>query len=373
MNASSIDIIIPSFRADPKYLIPIFNLDKPEDVEVRYFLILDNPEIKICDTLKELIEHDNIFVIQNETNLGASASRNKGIEEGTGDWLLFLDDDVTVNRDLLIKYINAITESESKVPGFVGVTEFPDSINSFTKGVNASDILTFFPLAEDEEEMTWGVTANLLFKREAVGNFRFQDEIFPKFGGGEDIDLCLNIVQQTGNRFKTIPEAKVAHPWWNDGKRSYTRFKRWAYGDSILPKFFPQYKYYNFPNVIESLILFVVLGIALSVLKLSPIPLFLCLGSVILGEILIEWMKIIKNKKIYSLITVLESVLIRTSNDLGRALGNIKRLNITGFMQRFDYFCDGKHIKNERIWAGLKTLSYSFFTFIFVYSFWVLC
>ncbi|GAG63789.1 unnamed protein product, partial [marine sediment metagenome] len=86
---------------------------------------------------------------------------------------------VTVNRDLLIKYINAITESEKKIPGFVGITEFPEPINSFTKGVMASDILTFFPLAQDKEEMSWGVTANLLLNREAIGCFRFQEHVFP--------------------------------------------------------------------------------------------------------------------------------------------------------------------------------------------------
>jgi len=358
MKVSSIDVIIPSFRADPEYLNPIFDLNKPDKVIIKYFLIVDNPKIKDNKVLIEYEKRQDIVVIRNETNLGASASRNKGIDEGRGDWLLFLDDDILVDNDLLKKYAEAINQSGSTAPGFVGVTEFPEPVNSFTKGVIISDILTFFPLAKDEKEMSWGVTANLLLKRDAIGDFRFQDKVFPKFGGGEDIDLCLNIVQQTGSKFKTIPDAKVVHPWWNDGKRAYTRFKRWAYGDSILPKLFPQYKYYNFPNVIESSILFVVLGIVLSILKLSSIPLFLCLGSVILGEILVEWMKIIKNKKVYSLIPALESVLIRTSNDLGRALGNIKRLSFMGFMQRFDYFCDGKHIKTERTWAGIKSLAY---------------
>ncbi len=373
MNSSSIDIIIPSFRADPKFLDPIFNLEKPENGEVTYFLILDNPSIKENDKLLEYRKRSDVIVIRNQTNLGASASRNRGIDKGSGDWLLFLDDDILVDNDLLVKYFTAINQADNTVPGFVGVTEFPKPINSFTKAVIASDILTFFPLAEEEMEMAWGVTANLLLRREAVGNFRFQDKIFPKFGGGEDIDLCLNIIHQTGKKLKTFPEARVLHPWWNDGKRSYKRFKRWAYGDSILPKFHPKYKYYNFPNVIESLLIYTILGIVLSIIKLSPIPFLLCFGAVIIGDIIVEWIKVIKNKQIYSPITAIESAIIRASNDLGRVLGNVKRLNFAGFMQRFDYFCDGKHIKTEKIWTGMKTISYAVLALISLYSFWVLC
>ena len=110
--------------------------------------------------------------------MGASGTRNKGIDLATHDWILFLDDDIIPNDNLLEIYSDII-ENNRDATGFVGVTNFPDPINSFTEGIRVSDILTFFPIAKYEKELSWGVTANLVLHRKKLGNFRFSDK-FPK-------------------------------------------------------------------------------------------------------------------------------------------------------------------------------------------------
>ena len=56
-----------------------------------------------------------------------------------------------------------------------------------------------------------------------------------------------------GGRFKTVPAAAVRHGWWGGGRRSYRRFARWAFGDSVLPLLHLAGKYYDMPNGVESL------------------------------------------------------------------------------------------------------------------------
>lgn len=361
---NSITIIIPSYRLNIDFLIPILSLKKPNDWKVDYIIIADNPKIIIPKELDIFIESGTLIVINNPKNLGAHESRNIGIEISKNEWLLFFDDDIIPNDDILFHYTNAIDQYSNPIQGFVGVTKFPESVNSFTKGVVASDILTFFSLAEDYKEMSWGVTANLVIKREAIGSLRFLKD-FPKFGGGEDIDLCLNIISKIHHKFKTIPDAIVHHPWWDNRIIAYKRFFRWAFGDSQLPKFHPKYKYFNFPNVIESLFIGLIIATFIYFLTNNSLIYIPILCGIALGEFVGEWIKLYITKREKSLVIALESAIIRAFNDLGRLTGNLIRKRLHGLFERFDYFCDGKHIKSERNWAFLKFCLYLFFILVF--------
>lgn len=76
-------------------------------------------------------------------NEGAASARNRGIDAGTGEFVLFLDDDVRPRGGLVDAYAGAIERTSDATPGYVGVTVFPPPVNAFTRGVVASDILTF--------------------------------------------------------------------------------------------------------------------------------------------------------------------------------------------------------------------------------------
>ena len=172
---NSIDVIIPSYRLDADFLIPILSLKKPDNWNVNYIIIADNPMLEIPKELDTFVECGILIIVNNQKNIGTSESRNKGIELAQSEWILFLDDDIIPNNDLLFQYITEINDNSNPFHGFVGVTRFPKAINSFTKGIIESDILTFFSLAESYKEMAWGVTANHRFPRELDDNLIFQN------------------------------------------------------------------------------------------------------------------------------------------------------------------------------------------------------
>lgn len=355
MRKYSIDVIIPSIRISTTFLEKLSQIDVPQRVELQFYIIIDNPKIKLPDL--ESFSDLDIQIIKNKTNLGAGQARNVGLEHAQGDFILFLDDDITPKRDLIQKFIEALDKEESdNFIGFAGVTYFPSPVNSFTKGLVYSDILTFFPIAKWMDTLYWGVTANLLLRRKYIDGIRFQP-IFPKAGGGEDIDFCLNLVEQTGKKIKSVPAASVEHPWWKEGKRSYARFFRWAYGDSQLPKIHPQHSYRNFPNLIETSFIAVVVAIFSTIFNYNP-WLFLMLVFGLLGDIFIESLRIKQNHHVWNIKIAFEATLIRLANDLGRFIGILQRFNILRICERFDYFCDGKHINNERKYAFTKFVLY---------------
>ncbi|MCW3465105.1 glycosyltransferase [Chitinophaga nivalis] len=256
--SKSVDIIIPSFRLDEQYLLPVIQLPKPADWAFRYYIVVDNPGVKVSPAIQQLADAGAIQLFINPENLGAAESRNKGINAGNGAWILFLDDDIVADNNLLFAYTAAITKNEQAL-GFIGLTDFPDPISSFTKSVDVAGLTANFKIANIKDEYMWGVTANMMYNRAAMQELRFSD-VFPKSGGGEDVDLPVQISIRHNSKFKCLKEAKVTHPWWNNGKAHFDRFVRYGVGNAhVLPRF-KKYTWYGFPNPIESTVLLCVLA-----------------------------------------------------------------------------------------------------------------
>lgn len=361
MKKTSLDILIPSYRVSEHHLLRMLNISKPASLKVRFVIVLDNPAVEISPNLKQRFAESDVVLIHNLENKGAPISRNIALEASNAEWVLFWDDDIIPNNKILFEYAFAV-ERKDYADGFVGPTNTPAPCNTFTSGILASDILTFWHLPRGYDQLSWGITANLLIRRDVVSDLRFLP-IFPKNGGGEDIDFCLRVFTNTDNLINVIWQAEVLHEWWDNGRRSYTRFIRWAYGDSVLPSLFPRYRYYNFPNVVE---FFMLCGMV--ALFLGKDCFFAAIGGGALGEFFVEWAKQVIIKKNYSPIIAFESSLVRASNDLGRFIAHVKNIRPIGFMERFDYFCDGKHVRHERIVAAFKFAAFVIFTWMIFYS-----
>jgi GT2 family glycosyltransferase len=102
-----------------------------------------------------------------------------------------LDDDVKVDPELLFHFGQAITENPDAF-GFVGATILPDPVNYRQQACNFASVTFFYDIAlkhPSTKNLPWGVTANLLVRRDEENSIRFLT-CFPKTGGGEDVVLC---------------------------------------------------------------------------------------------------------------------------------------------------------------------------------------
>ncbi|GAA0564730.1 glycosyltransferase family 2 protein [Chitinophaga japonensis] len=250
----SIDVIIPSFRLEEKYILPILRLPRPADAAVKFYLIVDNPSIQPSAAIRELVDHTHIFLLVNEQNMGAAETRNKGIDVTDADWILFLDDDIAVSDDLLVVYAQAAIR-EPAATGFIGLVQLPPPQSLFTKAIGISGSMDIFGIAEHKSSFAWGATANMMIRRSAIGDTRFSTA-YPKSGGGEDVDFFLRVRERNGfENYRTLPQARVVHPWWNNEKVSFLRPFRYGKGNSWLGALNPQYTYYDFLNTPETVLL----------------------------------------------------------------------------------------------------------------------
>jgi len=353
MIQKQIDIVIPSFRLDENYLLPLIDLPKPPNWEINYYIVVDNPTVNVSASIRELAQQGAIHLFINEENLGASASRNKGIDAGRGEWILFLDDDIRADKDLLYAYAEAIEENPNEI-GFIGLTDFPPANNAFTSALQIAH-LTHFKIAMIKDRFTWGVTANMMYRRSAMGGLRFSS-LFPKSGGGEDVDLPLRICLQHQKEFQCLKEATVIHPWWNDSTPHYDRFVRYGIGTAYLLFLHKKLTWYDFPNAVESLgLLFI----------FTPLFIFF-LGweswiSILLAIPVIEYVVAclkVWSKGILSLTTPYYISLLKASFDLGVLKTVVKNSQLRFFMKRVNPTFSKPHHFHLNKWKIIKLCLY---------------
>lgn len=247
-----LDIVVPSFRCSISRLENFIELSVPENVDLTLIFVIDNPYFKLSlsdfvNLVSKLSFRGHLRMHFHSKNLGASAARNTGLDSSSADYVIFLDDDIVPDSDLVTEYAISICENPSaKV--LVGNVVLPDSINCWQAAVKGS-LAYFFDIALKMEHPPWGVTANLC----VVGrqDIRF-DTIYPKSGGGEDIDFCFRILENPLKESFSVQRAVVSHEFW---KSPLKQICGWAIGDSLCFRKLPSNSFQSVPNAPEYILL----------------------------------------------------------------------------------------------------------------------
>lgn len=136
------------------------------------------------DTRNKLLTLNDprVKVILNEKNIGAANSRNRGIEEATGDYIWFPDPDDLFDDKLLPKVGSVISEFNPDVIS-IGMQERYeiDGKLSYTKNIVSEFegfITTNFNpvLVNLEETFLFGYTNNKFYKKEIIDKYHIKNE-----------------------------------------------------------------------------------------------------------------------------------------------------------------------------------------------------
>ncbi|CAJ1950826.1 unnamed protein product [Cylindrotheca closterium] len=368
-EALVLDVIVPSYRVRLEYLEPICSLTIPDYLCVQFIIIVDNVKKLLqvarllSDTDRELSIHEAERILEarlstgnnrvrvrcNRNNVGASASRNRGLDESAAEFFLNLDDDLIPNSDLLEHYGQQLLRSVSDptVVGLIGLVHFPRHPELPLKyaAVLMSYLTFMFEIAgrtDMYDHPAWGVTANILFRRTPV---RF-DEAYAKTGGGEDVDFSLRVAGNEG-KLIPVPRARVVHPFWEGSVWNLgSHFFNWAIGDGGLLSRFPKYTYWSFPNLSETLFAFIPMALLAGCPEkvIFWIPLFVLVDVIVDCSNRDEYMhrcSLLKHERhplFYFLAHILANIYVVVL-ECGRLWGHLKRWNLTCVCHRFDWHC----------------------------------
>ena len=261
-----VSVIIPTYNRQ-KDLKTCLNSILHQTKLPREVIIVDDSD---NDKIENLIKEENssfgnknidLRYIRNKRGKSLTIARNVGIDNSTGDIVLFLDDDVILNKD----YIEEITrvfdkDSEKRIGGVVGNILLENRQKSFGAFIfslietlffldqcsgDGKFRLSGFPtghveLSEDriqEVEVLSG--ANMSFRREIFDEFRF-DENLKGYAFMEDCDIAYRVSRKYQNIY--TPFAKLIHnlsPTARD--KEYARMKMMIKNHYYLfKKNFPQ-------------------------------------------------------------------------------------------------------------------------------------
>lgn len=331
----SIDVIIPSYRLNESNLLPVLTQTPPSFAKLIFYLIVDHPGAHIPESILRLVDHQSIFLLVNEKNAGASFTRNRGVDAGRGDWILFLDDDLNVPDQLLSIYARAAMDFPDEI-GFIGLVSFPMPVSDFCKAIKISGSMDIFGIAERKKSFAWGATANFMLKRKAMQGERFS-LVYPRAGGGEDVDLFLRIREKNSfQNYKTLPEAVVYHPWWNNGAPDFKRPFRYGLGNSFLPELNPRYAYRDFLNTPETILLAIPLLMVSTLInpRYGTAGILFILGIVII-EMIASGCQTIKRSGKWNLPIIIYILAMRFVYETGIIVGNLSRKRLAGIGERF--------------------------------------
>ncbi|KAE9397627.1 glycosyltransferase family 2 protein [Gymnopus androsaceus JB14] len=353
----SVDVIVPCYRVDLSILHTILQLKPSDSCTVMFIIIVDNPLAPNIAELEKLFAHrSDVRIRINEVNSGASYSRNRGMLESAADWVYFLDDDVVPSPDVLI-HAEKIIRAHPDAAGFVGNTGFPPANTVFTAALHLSGVTYFWDIASKiANDVPWGVTANLIARRNVPDGVKF-DLCFPRTGGGEDIDFCRQkrkySISEGRQGFFAAPDMKVTHPWWNHGRRSYWRFYMWSVGDGALVAMYPEHCYRVWlPNSAETLFLWVCVAGFMICQGMWPQyalrgALYTIIANVVHDCYRHLWRDTDRTRnvnigpKMLGIswgVAVIESSLIRMVSEVGRLRGVLGRREFRHVGKRFDWF-----------------------------------
>lgn len=137
-----VSIIMPAYNCE-KYVVEAINSVLAQTYKNWELLVLDDgSKDNTLQVIKEFSKKDSrIKALPNGKNMGVSATRNRGIELATGEWIAFLDSDDMWESKKLEKQLEVAKEKEAEFlftgssyineqgEPFKGIFEVPAKVN----------------------------------------------------------------------------------------------------------------------------------------------------------------------------------------------------------------------------------------------------
>ena len=202
-------VVIPTFNRRDVVSASILALERQQFSEpFEVIVVVDGSTDGTANRLRSLAVSFPLIVLE-QSNGGASVARNRGAQAARGEILLFLDDDMEADPDLLLEHERCHESGTEMVTGHMPL--HPDSPEGiFKRGVASWAEERFARLTSPGAEPALHdlLTGQLSIRKQtfdAVGGF---DTAFTQGGafGNEDIDFGYR-VQQQGLRIVFNPRA----------------------------------------------------------------------------------------------------------------------------------------------------------------------
>jgi glycosyltransferase involved in cell wall biosynthesis len=124
-----ISIVIPNYNGEKTIFFTLESLKKQVFNDFEVIIIDDGSQDDSVSLIHSLIDgQENYMLIEQPHNRGAASARNAGVKKAKGEFIMFIDSDVIINKDTVSKVSNFF-KTHDDADAVVGL---PDSQNSFS-------------------------------------------------------------------------------------------------------------------------------------------------------------------------------------------------------------------------------------------------
>ena len=211
-----VSVITCSHRIDryPDLVDAIESLVAQTYKDLELIVVVDGDEALYDQIMKDGVPADK--VVSNETNVGLSESRNRGMAVASGEVIVFFDDDAVADRDWIKELVrmydeyDAIAAGGKIVPLWIG-----GKMNFLPEEYYWLIGATHRGFAEGITEVRNTFGSNISFRAEvldALGGFR--GEMGVRGSGalqGEETEMCVRMKKKFGKGVMYNPDAIVHH------------------------------------------------------------------------------------------------------------------------------------------------------------------
>lgn len=230
-----VSIIIPIFNTE-KYLERcIMSLVSQTYKRLEIILVDDGSNDGSLAISEKYVSEDSRVRLLKQSNRGASAARNAGLDVAQGDYIMFVDSDDWIDTNMVESLIADITQNHaeiiiSKVPGDKHVLEEDKAINH----ISAIGLVT---------KGAWWGPVGKLFKNSAIRGHRF-----PKATISEDYVFMVKVLSSAKTVFyknqcfyhREIRKGSLSR--LSLSERKFEEFDNVSYVADFIRKNYPQYR-----------------------------------------------------------------------------------------------------------------------------------
>ncbi|MCH2659035.1 glycosyltransferase [bacterium] len=205
----SISLVMPTYDEPERLAAALESLSRQDySRAATQIIVVDDasPQLE-ADRLHAALAPFELLLIRNRQNLGRSRARNAALREATGDIVVFLDSDMTVEPDFLS--VHAKCHQAHAEAAFVGNIRFASEIPAtwLTRYIEGRGVHG----AETNQPMHFKcfVTGNSSVRRSSLLRVGFFDEDLTAYGG-EDLELGYRL-HRAGIPLYYAPQALSHH------------------------------------------------------------------------------------------------------------------------------------------------------------------
>ena len=199
-----ISIVIPSYNRRDAILRLLDGLDRQEGVDFEIIVVDDGSSDDSVEAIRRAFPAVKLLV--NERNGGPAVTRNRGIRAASGDVIVGLDSDVTVDDAYLLSRVEVAFEAHPKAAGLAFRILKPDGISEDVERWWHPVPIDRF--ADKRFLTSYFSGTGYAFRKQALLDAGLFPEIF--YMHYEEVELAWRVLDQ-GGVILHCPDLKVLH------------------------------------------------------------------------------------------------------------------------------------------------------------------